>query len=834
MDAAVPQSEWQQEYAEFLTTSWEERQHRKQRIAAAVSFLQRNLDAPLVKRVEFLLYKSLSQAEIEEAFEIAGQVPELLRLMEGKFTQQDLGPSAEELALALAEELKTPFRPGDRVFAYIAPLGAYHLAVIECIDERRGHDILRIRYTEVPHPDVGWVEWRAVGYKEVVADAVPARGALRRGLAVISPLLTQPGLQDAVVLEVNEYVSCNLEFSSAQRLSAVPTAQVRTVLHPKEVAELPLEVAQDAAGPKSTVLSAAERFPLEGHRERQVQARELAALMGTESLTESNAATAAEDDDMTLEERYTLGVSIQHFMRYPYLDVDHCCAHLRTYSEVVGSLSDGRVPQFDLSQFKRHPDCSHLFEYNPILEVARQCRLLDTMFVDPDFPPTPATLAPTGESSSSLHEAFEWRRLTEVFPRPCCFVGELQLTPPKRGPFTAKWMAPVFVDVSRGFEFETLFSPYQAPSYFGCYTVRLHVDGRFWYVLLDNFVPVHAGNESLACLRSSNHGEIWPSLLEKVYAKLVGSYSALLSSEAFGPEAAFEDLSCGVSFRNEYALVSNPGTWLENLLGCFENKAYCTLLLAAPTTTKVSSERKLHRLGIELGGYHVVQHVVGVPEDELTQFVLSADPCGLTEVEERAQQLVLQTCGPRQLGSLQEVALKHQQRTGIGGIWLPLLEHLRLFESCITLYGLWGWKRVIMQGTFDGHCGVNRFVYDNERWPENPQISVRIFTPTPFFAQVALRDVRFRRDRPQGEVLRITLVRASQTSTPARVEEPLVVTSDSLQLDASTVRHPYTVRLSMVLGKGNYVVIPEIGPEGCREAFVLKMWSPDDFLAQPL
>lgn len=37
--------------------------------------------------------------------------------------------------------------------------------------------------------------------------------------------------------------------------------------------------------------------------------------------------------------------------------------------------------------------------------------------------------------------------------------------------------------------------------------------------------------------------------------------------------------------------------------------------------------------------------------------------------------------------------------------------------------------------------------------------------------------------------------------------------------------------LSMVLAKGNYVVIPEIGPEGCREAFVLKMWSPIEGLA---
>jgi hypothetical protein len=51
------------------------------------------------------------------------------------------------------------------------------------------------------------------------------------------------------------------------------------------------------------------------------------------------------------------------------------------------------------------------------------------------------------------------------------------------------------------------------------------------------------------------------------------------------------------------------------------------MLLVVPTTTRVSSERKLQKLGIEVGGYHVVRRVVadeeGDPEE--TQFVLSAN-----------------------------------------------------------------------------------------------------------------------------------------------------------------------------------------------------------------
>lgn len=60
------------------------------------------------------------------------------------------------------------------------------------------------------------------------------------------------------------------------------------------------------------------------------------------------------------------------------------------------------------------------------------------------------------------------------------------------------------------------------------------------------------------------------------------------------------------------------------------------------------------------------------------------------------------------------------------------------------------------------------------------------------------------------QVLRITLVRASHSSTPARVETPLVVTSDSLQLDAPAVRHPYTVRPSTSShGSGSFQSIPD-------------------------
>ncbi|CAB3359910.1 Hypothetical predicted protein [Cloeon dipterum] len=65
------------------------------------------------------------------------------------------------------------------------------------------------------------------------------------------------------------------------------------------------------------------------------------------------------------------------------------------------------------------------------------------------------------------------------------------------------------------------------PHHPGVFHFRLWYRGSWYDVVIDDLLPVLDGD--LVCTQSSCKNEWWPSLLEKAYAKLLGSYAALKS-----------------------------------------------------------------------------------------------------------------------------------------------------------------------------------------------------------------------------------------------------------------------------------------------------------------
>jgi len=63
----------------------------------------------------------------------------------------------------------------------------------------------------------------------------------------------------------------------------------------------------------------------------------------------------------------------------------------------------------------------------------------------------------------------------------------------------------------------------------GAYTVKFYVQGMPAYVTVDDWIPVTGtGSDAKPVYASSMHeGEIWPMIMEKAWAKLVGSYEAI-------------------------------------------------------------------------------------------------------------------------------------------------------------------------------------------------------------------------------------------------------------------------------------------------------------------
>lgn len=60
----------------------------------------------------------------------------------------------------------------------------------------------------------------------------------------------------------------------------------------------------------------------------------------------------------------------------------------------------------------------------------------------------------------------------------------------------------------------------------GCFMLQFHQDGDFTYVIVDDYIPM-AGDQPAFTKGGESGLEMWPAIIEKAYAKMYGSYTAI-------------------------------------------------------------------------------------------------------------------------------------------------------------------------------------------------------------------------------------------------------------------------------------------------------------------
>ncbi|TGZ72011.1 hypothetical protein CRM22_002330 [Opisthorchis felineus] len=163
--------------------------------------------------------------------------------------------------------------------------------------------------------------------------------------------------------------------------------------------------------------------------------------------------------------------------------------------------------------------------------LRQRSRKTGISFVDPEFPAVPSSL--TAETNTIRHLEIVWQRPSDLVSNPY-FVAASGPAACRQGRLGNCWFVAACACLSLHkdvFQKVVICTPplNSWDAYCGVFEFRFWRFGTWVHVIVDDLLPTVNG-ELLYC-SSYNSNEFWCSLLEKAYAKLLGSYEALEGGE---------------------------------------------------------------------------------------------------------------------------------------------------------------------------------------------------------------------------------------------------------------------------------------------------------------
>eukprot|EP00916_Digyalum_oweni_P004814 GHVL01008603.1.p1 GENE.GHVL01008603.1~~GHVL01008603.1.p1 ORF type:complete len:1158 (+),score=241.70 GHVL01008603.1:140-3613(+) len=176
-------------------------------------------------------------------------------------------------------------------------------------------------------------------------------------------------------------------------------------------------------------------------------------------------------------------------------------------------------------------------------EILDACQAAGIQFIDTKFPPQISSIFVSPAEQAKIRGRVCWKRAPELFGEDVNLWNTIEPTDIEQGKLGNCWFLVALASGATWPEsIERLFLT-EKPNPQGVYEMRICRDGQWCHVTVDDYFPCTPGGGPI--FSRSSECELWVLLLEKVCAKLFGSYEAIRG---------------GVPYRAMMDLTGAPGT----------------------------------------------------------------------------------------------------------------------------------------------------------------------------------------------------------------------------------------------------------------------------------